>query len=171
LNARNAIVIRATPGQLVRAEKFIRDIVIDNVNDLFSIPLLFECNPAAISVEEVRLGGFLQAGDQANAIVRQADKCRYLKRAWSGVDKMRNLGILPGQTASLTIKEHGQTIISAARQANTAGTRGTGTVMGIVIKALAPGASTRSIVQVNARDSQQRPIQLATGESSAQVKP
>jgi hypothetical protein len=154
-------LIRATPRELVRAEKFIQDIVVDNVNDLFSIPLLFECNPAAISVEEVRLGGFLQAGDQAKAIVRQVDKCRYLKRTWSGVDKMRNLGILPGQTASLTIKEHGQSIISAARQANTAGTRGT--VMGIVIKALAPGASTRSIVQVNARDSQQRPIQLATG--------
>jgi hypothetical protein len=81
---------------------------------------------------------------------------------------MCNLGILPGQTASLTIKEHGQSVISAAR-ANTARTRST--VMGIVIKAVSPGASTRSIVQVNTRDSQQRPIQLATGESSAQVKP
>jgi hypothetical protein len=77
-------LIRGTRGQLVRAEKFIQEIVVDNVNDLFSIPLLFECNPAAISVEEVWLGGFLQAGDQANAIVRQVDKCRYLKRAWSG---------------------------------------------------------------------------------------
>jgi hypothetical protein len=43
--------------------------------------------------------------------------------------------------------------------------------MGIVIKALAPGASTLSIVQVNARNSQQRPIQLATSEATVQVKP
>ena len=33
------------------------------------------------------------------------------------------------------------------------------------------GASTLSIVQVNARDSQQRPIQLVTSEANVQVKP
>src|SRR5436309_10710819 len=34
-------------------------VVIENVNDLFSIPLLLQYNPAVISVEEVRHGGFL----------------------------------------------------------------------------------------------------------------
>jgi general secretion pathway protein D len=116
-------------------------VVVDNVNDLFSIPFLLQYNPAVISVEEVRHGGFLQAGDQAIAIVLQVDK------------------------------EHGQAIISATRQPNTPGASGTGTVTGIVIKALAPGTSTLSIVQVNARDSQQRPIQLITSEASVQVKP
>jgi general secretion pathway protein D len=116
-------------------------VVVDNVNDLFSIPFLLQYNPAVISVEEVRHGGFLQAGDQAIAIVLQVDK------------------------------EHGQAIISATRQPNTPGASGTGTVTGIVIKALAPGTSTLSIVQVNARDSQQRPIQLVTSEASVQVKP
>jgi hypothetical protein len=43
--------------------------------------------------------------------------------------------------------------------------------MGIVIKALAPGTSNLSIVHVSARDSQQRPIQLVTGEANVQVKP
>jgi len=116
-------------------------VVVDNVNDLFSIPFLLQYNPAVISVEEVRHGGFLQAGDQAIAIVLQVDK------------------------------EHGQAVISATRQPNTPGASGTGTVTGIVIKALAPGTSTLSIVQVNARDSQQRPIQLVTSEASVQVKP
>jgi general secretion pathway protein D len=116
-------------------------VVVNNVNDLFSIPFLLQYNPAVISVEEVRHGGFLQAGDQAIAIVLQVDK------------------------------EHGQAIISATRQPNTPGASGTGTVTGIVIKAPAPGKSTLSIVQVNARDSQQRPIQLVTGEASVQVKP
>jgi general secretion pathway protein D len=116
-------------------------VVVDNVNDLFSIPFLLQYNPAVLSVEEVRHGGFLQAGDQAIAIVLQVDK------------------------------EHGQAIISASRQPNTPGASGTGTVTGIVIKALAPGKSTLSIVQVNARDSQQRPIQLVTSEASVQVKP
>jgi general secretion pathway protein D len=116
-------------------------VVVDNVNDLFSIPFLLRYNPAVISVEEVRHGGFLQAGDQAIAIVLQVDK------------------------------EHGQAIISATRQPNTPGASGTGTVTGIVIKALAPGTSTLSIAQVNARDSQQRPIQLVTSEANVQVKP
>jgi tetratricopeptide (TPR) repeat protein len=47
---------------------------------------------------------------------------------------------------------------------------GTGTIMGIVIKVLAPGTSNLSIVQVSAKDSQ-RLIQLVTGEPSVQVKP
>jgi general secretion pathway protein D len=115
-------------------------VVVDNVNDLFSIPFLLQYNPAVVSVEEVRHGGFLQAGDQAIAIVLQVDK------------------------------EHGQAIISATRQPNTPGASGTGTVVGIVIKALAPGASALSIVQANARDSQQRPIQLVTSEASVQVQ-
>jgi general secretion pathway protein D len=68
-------------------------------------------------------------------------------------------------------KEHGQAIISATRQPNTAGVSGTGTIVGIVIRALAPGSSSLSIVQVNGRDSQQRPIQLLTGEASVKVTP
>jgi general secretion pathway protein D len=116
-------------------------VVVDNVDNLFSIPFLMQYNPAVISVEEVRHGGFLQAGDQEIAIVQQVDK------------------------------EHGQAIISATRQPNTAGASGTGTIVGIVIKALAPGTSALSIVQVNARNSQQRPIPLVTGEASVQVKP
>ena len=94
-----------------------------------------------ISVEGVRHGGFLQAGDQEIAIVQKVDN------------------------------EHGQAIISATRQPNTAGASGTGTIIGIVIKGLAPGAGSLSIVQVSAKDSQQRPIRLVTTEASVQVVP
>jgi len=116
-------------------------VVVENVSDLFSIPLLLQYNPAVISVEEVRHGGFLQAGDQEIAIVQKVDN------------------------------EHGQAIISATRQPNTAGASGTGTIMGIVIKGLAPGTGTLSIVQVSAKDSQQRPIQLVTNDATVQVEP
>jgi hypothetical protein len=117
------------------------------------------------------------------------------------VDNMRNLGILPPQTASVTIVPPGTTSVSGnntsnnrtnsgtttsstngvltlqnlshlnGSDTNTAGASGTGTIVGIVIKALAPGSSTLSIVQVNARDSRQQPIQLTTGEANVQVKP
>jgi general secretion pathway protein D len=116
-------------------------VVVDNVNDLFSIPFLLQYNPAVISVEEVQHGGFLQGGNQEIAIVQRVDK------------------------------EHGQAIISATRQPNTVGVNGTGTIMGIVVKAIAPGSSNLTIVQVNAKDSQQKPIPLVTSEATLQVQP
>ena len=116
-------------------------VVVDNVNDLFSIPFLLQYNPAVISVEEVQHGGFLQGGNQEIAIVLHVDKDR------------------------------GQAVISATRQPNTVGVSGTGTMMGIVVKAIAPGSSNLSIVQVNAKDSQQRPIPLVTSEATLQVQP
>jgi general secretion pathway protein D len=116
-------------------------VVVDNVNDLFSIPFLLQFNPAVVSVEEVQHGGFLQGGNQEIAIVTNVDKVR------------------------------GQAIISATRQPNTPGVNGTGTIMGIIVKALGPGSSNLSIVQVNAKDSQQRPIPLVTSEATLQVQP
>jgi general secretion pathway protein D len=116
-------------------------VVVDNVNDLFSIPLLLQYNPAVISVEEVEHGTFLSGGTQEIALVQRVDK------------------------------EHGQAIISATRQPNTPGVNGSGTLMGIVIKGLAPGSSNLSIVQVNAKDSQQKPIPLVTSEATLQVQP
>ncbi|MND03247.1 hypothetical protein D3C83_229830 [compost metagenome] len=68
-------------------------------------------------------------------------------------------------------KDRGQAIISATRMPNTPGISGSGTLFGVVVRGVAPGASTISIVQINARDSQQRPIQLVTNEATVQVAP
>ncbi|MGB6458381.1 MAG: hypothetical protein WBG02_00290 [Candidatus Acidiferrum sp.] len=123
-------------------------VVVDNVNDLFSIPMLLQYNPAVISVEEIQHavgegqhGGFLSGGTQEIAIVSNVNK------------------------------EKGQAIISATRQPNTAGVSGSGTLLGIVIKGVGAGTSTLSIVQENAKDSQQRPIPLITSEATVQVQP
>jgi general secretion pathway protein D len=139
----NAAQIRFEPRSLSLkvGEKQTVGIVVENVNDLFSIPFLLQYNPAVISVEEVQHGGFLSGGTQEIAIVQRVDK------------------------------ERGQAIISATRQPNTAGVSGTGTIMGIVVKGIAPGSSNLSIVQVNAKDSQQKSIPLVTGEAALQVQP
>jgi general secretion pathway protein D len=115
-------------------------ILIDNVNDLVSIPLLLQYNAAVISIEEVQHGGFLSGGTQEVPYVQQ---------------------IFP---------DKGQAIISATRGPNTPGVNGSGTLMGIVVKGLAPGTSNLSIVQVNAKDSQQRPIPLVSSEATLQVQ-
>lgn len=116
-------------------------IVAENVNDLFSIPMLLQYDPKVISVEELQHGGFLSGGNQEIALVQRVDQ------------------------------EHGQAIISATRQPNSAGVSGSGTLIGVVVKALAPGTTRLAIVQINAKDSQQRPIQLVTGEATIQVQP
>src|SRR5712664_1395918 len=146
----NAAQIRFEPRSLSLkvGQKQTVGIVVENVNDLFSIPFLLQYNPAVISVEEVQHGEFLSGGNQEIAIV-----C-------SGCG-----------SANRGDKEHGQAIISATRQPNTAGVSGTGTIMGIVVKAIAPGSSNLSVVQVNAKDSQQRPIPLVTVEATLQVQP
>jgi general secretion pathway protein D len=115
-------------------------VTVQNVQDLYSIPMLVQFNPAVISIEDVRQGGFLSGGTQEVAIVERVDK------------------------------ERGQAIISATRMPNTPGVSGSGTLVGIVVKGLAPGNSQLSIVQVNAKDSQQRPIQVVTGEATVRVQ-
>ena len=115
-------------------------ISVDNVNDLYSIPMILQFDPAVISIEDIQHGGFLSSGNQEIAIVQGGDKA------------------------------HGQVMIAATRQPNTPGVSGSGTLLGIVVKALAPGNTNLSIVQVNAKDSQQKPLPLLTGDAVIQVK-
>ena len=115
-------------------------VVVEDVQDLFSIPFLLQYDPAVIAVEEVRHGGFLSGGTQEIAIVQRIDK------------------------------ERGNAVISATRQPNTSGVTWTGTLVGIVIRAVGSGESKLSVVQVNARDSQQKPIPLVTSEATFRVQ-
>ncbi len=113
---------------------------ISNVNDLYSIPLLIHYNPATIQVEEVRDGGFLSGGTQAIAIVQRIDS------------------------------QKGDIVVSATRKPNTPGVSGSGTLLGIVVRAVAPGTSALQILQVNARDSQQRTVPMVSQEATIQVQ-
>jgi general secretion pathway protein D len=115
-------------------------LTVSNVNDLYSIPLLIHYNPAVIQVEEVRNGGFLSGGTQEIAIVQRIDS------------------------------EKGELVVSATRQPNTAGVNGSGTLLGIVVRGVAPGTSSLQILQVNARNSQQGSVPLVSGEATIQVQ-
>jgi general secretion pathway protein D len=116
-------------------------VAVDNVNDLYSIPMMLQYDPAVISIEDIQHGTFLSSGNQEIAIVQGGDKSK------------------------------GQVMIAATRQPNTPGVSGSGTLLGVVVRAVAPGATSLSIVQVNAKDSQQRPLPLVTTEANVQVKP
>ncbi len=116
-------------------------IVVQNAQDLFSVPLLLQYNPAVVSVEDVRQGDFLSGGTQPIAIVQRVDKAA------------------------------GQAIVSATRMPNTPGVSGSGTLFGVVVRGVAAGTSQLSIVQVNGRDSQSRPVQFVTSEATIRVGP
>ncbi len=115
-------------------------VAISNVNDLYSIPLLIHYDPAVIQVEEVRDGGFLSGGTQEIAIVQNINEQR------------------------------GELVVSATRQPNTPGVNGSGTLLGIVVRAVGPGTSTLQVLQVNARNSQQQTLPLVSGVASIQVQ-
>ena len=115
-------------------------LAVSNVNDLYSIPLLIHYDPAVIHVEEVRDGGFLSGGTQEIAIVQSINEQR------------------------------GELVVSATRQPNTPGVNGSGTLLGIVVRAVGPGTSTLQVLQVNARNSQQQSVPLVSGVASIQVQ-
>jgi general secretion pathway protein D len=115
-------------------------VVVQGAQDLYSIPMLMQYDPKVISVEDVRQGGFLSGGQQPIAVVQRVDK------------------------------ERGQAIVSATRMPNTPGVSGSGTIFGVVVRGVGAGTSTLSILQVNARDSQQRPLQFVTKEATVKVQ-
>ena len=115
-------------------------VTVQGAQDLYSIPMLMQYDPKVISVEDVRQGGFLSGGQQPIAVVQRVDK------------------------------ERGQAIVSATRMPNTPGVSGSGTIFGVVLRGVAPGTTTLSILQVNARDSQQRPLQFVTKEAAVKVQ-
>ncbi len=114
-------------------------LAVSNVNDLYSIPLLIHFDPAVVQVEEVRDGGFLSGGKQEIAIVQRIDQ------------------------------QQGQVIVSATRQPNTPGVNGSGTLLGLVVRAVAPGKTALQILQVNARNSHQQTIPMVSGEATIEV--
>jgi general secretion pathway protein D len=115
-------------------------IAVEGARDLFSVPMLIQYDPAVLSVEEARNGGFLSGGTQEVAVVERLDNQR------------------------------GEAIISATRQPNTPGVDGTGTLLELSIKAVGPGTSKLAIVQVNARDSKQRSLPLVSSETTVRVQ-
>ena len=113
---------------------------VQNVHDLFSIPLLLQYDPKVIQIDDVRSGGFLSGGTQEIAIVQHVDQ------------------------------KAGQAIISASRQPGTQGINGSGTLLGLVVRAVGPGSATLQVAQVNARDSQQHNLPISAGTATIQVK-
>jgi general secretion pathway protein D len=114
-------------------------LVVRNAANLFSIPMILHYDPKVIAIQDVRNGGFLSGGTQAIAIFHHEDTA------------------------------HGQSIISAMRPPQSGGVNGSGTLVGIVVKALAPGSSPLTIEQVSAKNAQEKPLTFTTQAATIKV--
>jgi general secretion pathway protein D len=87
------------------------------------------------------------------------------------VQEVRDGGFLsqPDVIVQHIDKQNGQIIVSATR-GKTPGVNGAGTLIGLVVRAVAPGSSELQVLQVNAKDSQQRAIPIAPFEATIQVQ-
>jgi general secretion pathway protein D len=140
--AGTAAQIRFNPERatLQSGDSEIVGVSVEGVSDLFSIPLMLKYDPAVIQVVEVRDGGFLSGGTQAVAIVQRIDA------------------------------QEGEVMISCARGPHTPGVNGSGTILGLVVRAVGAGEARIQITEASPQDSQQRSIPISSGEAVIQVQ-
>jgi len=137
-----AAQIRFSPERMTlqSGESQIVGVSIEGVSDLFSIPLLLKYDPAVIQIVEVRDGGFLSGGTQAVAIVQRIDA------------------------------QKGEVMISCTRGPHASGVNGSGTILGLLVKAMGAGDARMQIAEASPQDSQQRSIPITSGEVVIRVQ-
>lgn len=87
------------------------------------------------------------------------------------VQEVRDGGFLsqPDVILQHVDKQNGEVVVNAAR-GKTPGVNGAGTIIGLVVHAIAPGNSSLQVLQVNAKNSQQQTIPIAPFEATIQVQ-
>jgi len=134
--------IRFNPERvtLKSGESEIVGVSVAGLSDLLSIPMLLKYDPAVIQIVEARDGGFLFGGKQAVAIVQRIDA------------------------------QKGEVMISCTRGPHTPGVNGSGTILGLVVKAVGAGDTRIQITEASPQDSQQRSIPITSGDAVIQVQ-
>lgn len=87
------------------------------------------------------------------------------------VQEVRDGGFLsePDVILQHVDEKQGEVVVNAAR-GKAPGVNGAGTLIGLVVRAIAPGTSSLQVLQVNAKNSQQQSIPIAPFEATIQVQ-
>ena len=87
------------------------------------------------------------------------------------VQEVRDGGFLsqPDVILQHVDEKQGEVVVNAAR-GKAPGVNGAGTLIGLVVRAIAPGTSSLQVLQVNAKNSQQQSIPVAPFEATIQVQ-
>ena len=113
----------------------------DHVTDLFTLPVVVEYDPKVVAVVEVRQGDLLAEGGETIAVVESNEELE------------------------------GRSIIRATRPPNASGVTGSGGLLEIVVRGVAPGRSRLSIGAVQATTSRQAEIAFLADSASIEVEP
>lgn len=116
-------------------ETTIAQLRLENVEDLFSASLILKYDPQVLAIEDVRNGDLLSDGTQEVAIIQRIDK------------------------------ETGQATIFTTRQPNTAGVKGKGALLNLVVRHLNGASATLRVTDAGLRDSRQKqfPVNIEQG--------
>ena len=121
-------------------ETFTFNVKLEDVEDLSSAALLLKYDPQALSIEDVRYGGFLSGGNAEVAIIQRIDK------------------------------EKGEGSVFTTRPPNSAGVSGNGVLLTVVVKHLTAAPTTLQVIEVAARTSRQKaiPVTITLGTAAIQ---
>lgn len=108
------------------------NLVIERVQDLFTVPFALSYNPQVVELVDVHHGGFLGGGEYPAALVHRVDV------------------------------ESGAAIISLSRPPGTSGVSGQGVLVTLVFRGLAPGQTVLSISRIAARTSNRERLEVET---------
>jgi general secretion pathway protein D len=121
-------------------ERVAVDLLLENVQDIFSVPLAVGFEPTVVELVEVYQGSLLGGGAEPAALVHRVDSA------------------------------DGMAIISVMRAPGTTGATGRGTLVTLVFQGKTPGTSALSIKNIAARNSRQELLSLETGVGEIRVE-
>lgn len=116
------------------------NIVVERVQDLFTVPFALSYNPQVVELTEVHHGGFLGGNEYPAALVHRVDV------------------------------ESGAAIISLSRPPGTSGASGQGVLVTLVFRGLAPGQTVLSISRIAARTSNRERLEVETHSGAIVVE-
>jgi len=135
--------LRFEPAQksIKAGESLVIKLLADNVTDLSSLPVTVEYDPKVVTVLEVRQGDLLSEGGEPIAVVQRNEE------------------------------PQGRSVIHASRPPNSSGVTGSGPVLEIVVRGVAPGSSRLSIGAVHAMTSRRAGIGFLADSATIEVSP
>ena len=115
------------------------DLVVENVQDLFTVPLAMSFDPAVVMLMEVHHGDLMGGAEQPAALVQRVDE------------------------------QAGTAIISISRPPGIGGASGNGILVSLVFEARAAGRSALEIRNVAARNSRREALTFETAPGEIAV--
>jgi len=138
----SSVVFTLSPAQVVTSvgQAFKVDVTVAGAQDMASVPLRIQYDPALLRVASVGDGGFLGQDGQHVEITQQDDPVK------------------------------GTLQIAATRAPNSGGTSGQGTVYSLTFMAKAEGTATLSIIRAGVRDAMDRSVPASGTPTSVEIR-